>query len=1781
MHDRTEVLYVDVADYTGKLLCSLYDNNSDVSGQATDVFITYERNGWKELSFSLPSKCFTEDGTEEDNYRLDYIIADYHLRIVSEDGIDWFIINETGVRHEAFSKKTNVVAPHISQRLKNRALDLEFSISEGDNVGTADEFLKTILENTDWYPGRVAKFYEDDGETIKVRSFTAPKKTGALKLIQSLCELFEAKPVFYVDEDGKKKVDILPMNPFSKLKEGEIPDSVLPNADKEKYLVDSNVIELHYDKSIKNLERKINAENISTRLYGYGSYGDNVSKYCSIQTAKHDEYRYVIDQDYPVSEFKVTDKDGVVRYFTASPSAGDQLIWSMLDYNSRSYVWNEAEQVAYEVYSVPKTKTQIELTGEMEQIQNYVPFLSDYTYYRKVGLLTDEMLQSVARYQRNTIKYYQDIIDAQDRINTLNEQLSIVGVPGSGFLRLDISNCESTSEGSKLTINWSDAYPDGVIYRSDYLQKDIHYFGWHVAQNLKPNGMPTSGVASVIMVLHKDSDPVKWEKAFLKDIDGRTYQDADGNIYHSDYSYSTSEGQRPHEITVWGNITVDDGDSVYLFCVDGFTGKIGAKFTADETVVQQLESSTRIGKAYHPTIFVEGDEFPTIDFSSYGWLYQYDPTNYDTPGTLYFSWPERGDKKWQNVYITDKEPAVTNNAYYYNFKTCVLWHEENGQWVKLETVEEKTVAQQLGIVHMLCRQRDETYKGLYEKYTYQTSTSLPVGYYAFPTDFGYYWLFSTKKPAEANSVLTLDTIQKSVSINNDVENFTTAASYPYNTLTYPSKNDLDQALFAEGSVYKNDDLRNGNEMSTDRLYRSNFIPIWPNETYEYSMPENAFVVLYDSIRNYLGYVDLAEGTHSFSTASTLEYDSVLNPDDLASFKQAKYLKLVIPKDSLECGPDEIKDNFWIHIKDYDSVCFTNDIKYQILTPISHPEGANPVGINYLIKKFKEANEELYLEALPALDNAQKTLTNANAEQIQILGDILREGWWQDNSYVAGDEQRMYKDALDNLEKIAQPEITYTFDYLNLFESNKNLEFKTSEFDAEWPKIKVTDAAHLVDPELSVNQWAYIDKLRKCYDQKWKSTIEINTQLSLMGQHSFKDVMTRIAEVASETKAKQTIYDRAEIVSPDGTIDGDNISGEINTQNVPVSGGVSGWKTDSKGNFIMESADGRSAMKFSGSGLFIANGKNENDEWEWELVANGHGLQADTIRFGTMKGDRIETGTITADKLMANVGNALEIGSNKALSLFATVDGVRPTGTLKTTDAAIEIKAGQEDIIEEWKRYTRYNFGDAVQYMLRKYRCIIPHLSGDSLEAHYWQEYDGQSPAQINIGSGGSVNLIADNNGKIEPSINLVSGGAINAIAGGEINVVSGGNFTVSSGGNVSIEAGGNFTVGADNIKLDATGFKVSGTIESQSGTIGGWHIGSQHLGTDAELSKSSVGLRRPDMDPATDEVVFWAGSADRVKAPFKVYSSGKLEASDISIMSSDSEFIVAPSTDGESSTTTSINNGAISTANVTDSVFTGGEIHIGPKLDEEDQVVGYRFNVTDEGVATVYGTLTGTFEGTGTLSGSFSGTSSAGKDSNFGNLKVASNGDLYSNNNLMFGLQSDSPNVVWLQKNNTAAFSVSNTAGVTCTGLTTNGNASVTGTLGVTGATTLSTVTAVGATVNGNLTITGALTGTGTAKLNNLTVTGTFTNNSSRDAKEDIKPLEHRDAFDKLTPVSFRYKGDPQKHFGLIYEDTQNLYPEVCVENNGTKGISYTDLVSVLIKEVQDLRKRVSELERK
>ena len=87
---------------------------------------------------------------------------------------------------------------------------------------------------------------------------------------------------------------------------------------------------------------------------------------------------------------------------------------------------------------------------------------------------------------------------------------------------------------------------------------------------------------------------------------------------------------------------------------------------------------------------------------------------------------------------------------------------------------------------------------------------------------------------------------------------------------------------------------------------------------------------------------------------------------------------------------------------------------------------------------------------------------------------------------------------------------------------------------------------------------------------------------------------------------------------------------------------------------------------------------------------------------------------------------------------------------------------------------------------------------------------------------------------------------------------------------------------------------------------------------------------------------------------------------------------------------------------------------------------------------------------------------------------------------------------------------------------------------------------------------------------------------SARRFKTDIATLRpDGEAFDMLRPVSYREIDTGKPSLGLIAEELMEIYPElVAMDPDGQcRGVNYPKIVALLIVELQDVRRRVAELE--
>lgn len=1440
MHRGARSLHLDICDYDKNAVCNLYDNQTMLPGQATDVFVHSTRqNGWKELTFKIPSTCF--DGEEEvENFRLKYLVADYTIRLQTDNEEDYYLISEPRIIHDG-GKNVEVTAGHISQLLKTKNLNLEFSDQEGNNVGTAEQLLRTILEGTSWNVGNVAQFMEDDGVTPKVRSLSASVKTGAFMLVASLCEKFDAAPIYHGDT---RTVDLVPLNPFSAMNNSDFTA-----------LEGHEALELRYGTNVSSVSRTLNTENLVTRLYAYGSWGSKDTGMCSLQEVEHTEYKITLPECMEGTEYCFTDKYGDKKYFVLPVGweEGDILIYSDLDPSSRSYLWNENKEKTCPVSGDHETPEPTEFQTEQEQVVNWVDYLMDFTYYDKIGLLTQEKRDVLGKFQRSIPALNEAGYNASLKLSQAETELSLLAESFAGFLRLDVGSY-GTGDNGELVLNIDKStYSDGVIYRSDYIESRKNYFSWYCARELKDNGDILSGPGSVVYIIH-DTTPVTWEKAYVKLIDGEQKT--------QDYSNMSTD---PDSVTLWINEdkvpVLSSSDRFFLFAANSISGRLGVNEVAVESILSALEQSTKVVTQTHPTYFIwDNDPAPSVDDlkDSYGWYYRTYSDAY-TLGDLYFYYGKAGESNWHRVYLEEFEPEPVNEAWFYNLRNRQLYHgETQGQgtkWVNVAELdihvtnfehidvsytapdsEAKALSQAFSKVAMYCYKYDEAFKGLYDKYIYEFDEPLPASNYAIKCPFGYYWVFSTDEEIPGNESIWLVPKENHVHQSAVTDNVFSSEAKPYETLEFPKENILDGVTFKPGSI----DM-NGVEVNSDAYYRSYYISVYSNTRYQYSV-----------------YAPPSEGPiPAISTTKAFFYDInkrlvewqiIPATGSLVTHERARYVRLVM---------EQTDPSYYFRVKNYTHKLFIKNVEYTILDPIT-TEGQLG-GANNLTKAFADLADKCYYQYeedgeikqgyLPVLEKAQKDILDEENRLKNTFGDLYREGFWQKNDYVDGDEPKLYQDGLDNLTRISHPEATYDVQFIDLYSANKDAGCSVIEDldTADWPDIEVTDAIHLIDEEIDENCWAYIDVLDKCYDQPWRTTLQINTDLSLIGQRSFTDAIARIAQVSNETSVKQTLYERAANISGAGTMAADKLSGTINANRTTMTGGASNWYTDPKGNIIFESADGQSAMMLNGYGFCVANTKDKYGDWEFRTFGTGNGLVGEEIIGGTIYGSQIVAGTIEADALHASVGQTLEIGSNDALLLYATVDGFRPAGALETQ---VSEGDGTFHPVEEGDSYIKISSQEGQE------KAEIAIVSGGQLNL---QGGTMNMTAQSNMNlTGGNINLKSNGkihmeaNSKIElltnsmidvsagsinitndgdmvvgnsGSVSVTSGGSVDINSQGEMNINSGGHLNIESQGNIHIASGGTFTVDSNKFAIDSNGnVRMNGTVTAAAGNIAGFTI---------------------------------------------------------------------------------------------------------------------------------------------------------------------------------------------------------------------------------------------------------------------------------------------------------------------------------------------------------------------
>lgn len=390
---------------------------------------------------------------------------------------------------------------------------------------------------------------------------------------------------------------------------------------------------------------------------------------------------------------------------------------------------------------------------------------------------------------------------------------------------------------------------------------------------------------------------------------------------------------------------------------------------------------------------------------------------------------------------------------------------------------------------------------------------------------------------------------------------------------------------------------------------------------------------------------------------------------------------------------------------------------------------------------------------------------------------------------------------------------------------------------------------------------------------------------------------------------------------------------------------------------------------------------------------------------------------------------------------------------------------------------------------------------------------------------------------------------------------------------------------SDKLSIDSTNFTLTkeGEITATAGQIGGYTISS------TTLTSGNVGM---SSDSAAGAIAFWAGNLIGAEAPFRVTNDGKLVATSAKITGH-----IEATMSSDDKTPNTINNLAADKGNIAQ--LSSDRVDVNGLIIQSSAITDYRGGKIDFGinygaqvriVAEIIPRYSHDFVGGGTYI-TIELTDELDTDTDF----------VIVCNERIGGRDLSRTCVVTVP----AGSLRSEEERISTITPDYSGSQGVTATFAVSGSTTYAFYAKKNSASNNPLIrFTGDLMPNGARKIgseNNMWesvwVVDAECNLSDRNYKNNIMPLERRydKVFDTLRPVSYKMNNgnSGRKHIGLIAQELKDsivsaglttkdfgAYVEWKNKDGATScGIRYTELIALNIYEIQELKRRVMQLE--
>lgn len=244
----------------------------------------------------------------------------------------------------------------------------------------------------------------------------------------------------------------------------------------------------------------------------------------------------------------------------------------------------------------------------------------------------------------------------------------------------------------------------------------------------------------------------------------------------------------------------------------------------------------------------------------------------------------------------------------------------------------------------------------------------------------------------------------------------------------------------------------------------------------------------------------------------------------------------------------------------------------------------------------------------AIAQKQQAMKEADQALAEALGEMLQEGYYSDETYAPGQEAALYSDAVEMLKIMSRPQVSYALSEIDL----KDIEgYEDEVFD-------LNTAAHIICEDVQIGDYGFVSEVTDVKDEPGQRKVKIETDEMNIGSKTFSSFLNRITDAAQLLKDERTIYKRAEAFSPNGMLYTGKLEGIIDVLKNQLSSVSSNWYTDERGNLIFESLDGESAMMLCGNGFMVADGKTDDEAWNWRTFGTGKGFTADMITAGVLR-----------------------------------------------------------------------------------------------------------------------------------------------------------------------------------------------------------------------------------------------------------------------------------------------------------------------------------------------------------------------------------------------------------------------------------------------------------------------------------------------------------------------------------------------------------------------------------